>query len=91
MHFPLAFIRESHIHMHMGATTQRQLARYLGISPQYLSDIKKERRTLGKAAAMRISHKTGIPVADMLFLNGADFVRKMLLAMILGNLSEPGT
>ncbi len=49
-----------------GYTTQRELARSLGISESLLSHIKANRRSLGKKTALRISRKTGIPLENLI-------------------------
>jgi len=66
----------------MKTQNQKELAEFLEISPQYVSDIKNKRRSLGKKSALRISRKTGIPTGDLIFLNGADFMNRVQLAML---------
>lgn len=72
----------------MKTQTQKQLAGFLGISPQYLSDIKNNRRSLGKGAAIRISVKTGLPIQDILLLGGEDFLRRAMVAMLVNEQGE---
>jgi transcriptional regulator with XRE-family HTH domain len=47
--------------------TGRQLARLLGISESYLSEILSGKRSPSKKAARAISEKTGVPVMNLLF------------------------
>ena len=72
----------------MKTHTQKQMASFLDISPQYLSDIKQKRRTLGKASALRISEKTGLPFQDVAFLDGEEFIKKIKVAMLVSVVEE---
>ncbi|WP_310601461.1 helix-turn-helix domain-containing protein [Desulfobulbus sp.] len=67
----------------MNTQSQKQMAKFLGISPQYISDIKNKRRTLGKKAALRISRKIGLPFQDVIFLDGEEFVKRVQIAMMV--------
>ncbi len=49
------------------AITARVLARELGISESYLSEILAGKRTPSKKLASQISEKTGIPVLNLLY------------------------
>lgn len=70
----------------MKTRTQKQMAEFLGISDQYLSDIKLKKRTLGKRTAVRISQATGMDFQEILFLNGEDFLKKVRIAMLVREL-----
>lgn len=72
----------------MKTQTQKQMASFLDISPQHLSDIKRKRRTLGKATALRISEKTGLSFQDIAFLDGEDFIKKIKVAMLVSDAEE---
>ncbi len=54
------------------------MAAYLGISPQYFSDIKRGSKSLSKKTVMRIHENRGLPPEDfrlLLFSTGEEFVR----------------
>lgn len=48
----------------------RVLARELGISEAYLSQVLSGQRSLSKKLAQKISEKTGIPILNLLFPQG---------------------
>jgi transcriptional regulator with XRE-family HTH domain len=45
----------------------REMARELGISESYLSEVLSGQRSLSKKLAQRISEKTGIPILNLLY------------------------
>lgn len=47
----------------------KEMARHLGISESYLSEVLSGHRSLSKKLALKISDKTGIPVLDLLYPN----------------------
>lgn len=61
----------------MNALKQKKIAEILGISPQFLSDIAKGRKSLGKANAVRVAQITGIDLQTLLFLKGQEFLEAL--------------
>lgn len=50
--------------------TGRELAKHLGMSEAYLSQVLSGQRTPSKKLAQRISSMTGIPVLNLLYPQG---------------------
>lgn len=73
----------------METLNQKSLAAFLGISQQYLSDIKTGKKTLGKKSALRISKITGIDFQELSFLEGDAFLKKTTLAMVASRIAKP--
>lgn len=69
--------------------TQKNMANFLGISQQFLTDIKLKRRALGKNTALRVSAITGIPFPNLMFLTGEKFMDSIRKAMKTADTPQP--
>lgn len=68
----------------MGAEkSQRELAAFLGISPQSLCDIEKERRIPSPSRASKIARKLGEPESFWVQLALQDMLRKENLNLVV--------
>ena len=56
--------------------TQEQLAKEVGISRPYLSDIENGKRQVSGAVMIRIAHCLGVNVEDIFFACGVQHVRQ---------------
>lgn len=63
--------------------SQREFAGYLGISPQSLCDIEKERRIPSPSRAAKIAKKLGEPIKFWVQLSLQDTLRKEQLDLIV--------
>ena len=59
---------------------QTDIAGFLGVSPQSICDLRKNRRLLSKKRALRISAKTGIPFDVLALTNGDELYKKLVFA-----------
>lgn len=59
---------------------QREIARYLGVSEPFLSEIKLNRKGFSKHKAKELSELTGIDFEDFMLADGAVIYRKLLFA-----------
>lgn len=64
----------------METIKQTDIAAWVGVSPQFICDIKKGRRYFSKTNAEVISAKTGIPFRDLAMTNGDKLYQKLVLA-----------
>jgi transcriptional regulator with XRE-family HTH domain len=60
----------------MKTISQKEIAGYVGVSQQFICDIKKKRRTFGKKNAIRIFKLTGIPLEELTFEKGEELLEK---------------
>ena len=62
-------------------TTQKEIAKILGISPQSISALKKRTRNLSKRKALVLAARTGIPKEELFFADGPELIEKLRTAI----------
>lgn len=67
----------------MATIKLNQVAKYLEVSAPFLCGVRKGNKAFSKQKARSISEKTGIPIEKMLFANGDDLYRALVLAYTL--------
>lgn len=66
--------------------SQKQIAAFLEISPQLLSDYKYGRREWSKKTAIRISRISGIEIRELFFMDRAEFLAAIVQVMEKANI-----
>lgn len=57
--------------------SQRKLARFMGVSPQMLTALKKRTRRMSAISAIKAEERTGVPKEELIFLDGPELIERL--------------